>query len=158
MYELETTPKLTLFSLPLIMVKIQRTGPISEAISPTDFLLGTKVQSNKAHSMTKCRWSWPKIKVKGQGQIFSKMGKNQRTGHVSEAISPTDFIITIFTAFFDLFCRCPLVSFVLVKKDRFSLTGSKRLIWLLPSCSIYFQSAWRDTRCFRIQESVGPLL
>ena len=33
------------------------------------------------------------VKVKGQGQIFQKMGKNQRTGHISEAISPTDFIL-----------------------------------------------------------------
>ena len=33
-------------------VKNQRTGHISETISPTDFILGTKVQPNKAHSMT----------------------------------------------------------------------------------------------------------
>ena len=33
-------------------VKNQRTGHISEAISPTDFILGTKVQPNKAHLMT----------------------------------------------------------------------------------------------------------
>ena len=33
------------------------------------------------------------VKVKGQGQNFPKMGKNQRTGHISEAISPTDFIL-----------------------------------------------------------------
>ena len=29
----------------------------------------------------------------GQGQIFHKMGKNQRTDHISKAISPTDFIL-----------------------------------------------------------------
>ena len=34
-----------------------------------------------------------KVKVKGQGQIFPKMGKNQRTGHISKAISSTDFIL-----------------------------------------------------------------
>ena len=34
------------------MGKNQRTGHISKAISPTDFILGTKVQPNKAHSMT----------------------------------------------------------------------------------------------------------
>ena len=34
------------------MVKKQRTGHISEAILPTDFIIGTKVQPNKAHSMT----------------------------------------------------------------------------------------------------------
>ena len=33
-------------------VKKQRIGYISEAISPTDFILGTKVQHIKAHSMT----------------------------------------------------------------------------------------------------------
>ena len=34
------------------MSKNTTTGHISEAISPTDFILGTKVQPNKAHSMT----------------------------------------------------------------------------------------------------------
>ena len=53
------------------MHKKQRTGHISEAISPTHFI----------------------PKVKGQGQIFPKMGKYQRTGHKSNAISPTDFIL-----------------------------------------------------------------
>ena len=33
-------------------VKNQRTGHILEAISPTHFIFGTKVQPNKAHSMT----------------------------------------------------------------------------------------------------------
>ena len=32
--------------------KNQRTGHISEAISPTDIILGTKIQPNKAHFMT----------------------------------------------------------------------------------------------------------
>ena len=35
------------------------------------------------------------FKVKGQGQIFQKWVKNQRTDHISEAISPTDFIFGI---------------------------------------------------------------
>ena len=69
------------------MGKNQRTGHISEAISPTDFILGTKVQPNKTHSMTQVPMTLT------FGQIFSKMGKNQRTGHISEAISPTDFIV-----------------------------------------------------------------
>ena len=43
-------------------VKKQRIGYISEAISPTDFILGTKVQPNKLHPMTK-----------GQGQNIPKM-------------------------------------------------------------------------------------
>ena len=34
------------------LVKNQRTGHILEAISLTLFILGTKVQPNKAHSMT----------------------------------------------------------------------------------------------------------
>ena len=35
-----------------------------------------------------------KVPMKGQGQIFPKMGKNkQRTGHILEAISPTDFLL-----------------------------------------------------------------
>ena len=33
------------------MAKIYKMGHISDAISPTDFILGTKVQPNKAHSM-----------------------------------------------------------------------------------------------------------
>ena len=33
-------------------LKNQRTGHISEAISPIDFILGTKVQPNKGHSLT----------------------------------------------------------------------------------------------------------
>ena len=53
------------------MGKNQRTGHISEAISPTDFILSTKVQPNKAHSMTQV----PMTLTFGQGQIFPKMGK-----------------------------------------------------------------------------------
>ena len=53
-------------------VKNQRTGHISEAISPTDLILGTKVQPNKAHSMTQVS------KVKGQGQFFSQNGLNTK--------------------------------------------------------------------------------
>ena len=45
-------------------VKKQRTGHISEAISPTDFILGIKVQPNKAHSMTQV----PVTLTEGQGQ------------------------------------------------------------------------------------------
>ena len=45
-------------------VKNQRTGHISQAISPTDFILGTKVQPNKAHSMTQV----PMTLTEGQGQ------------------------------------------------------------------------------------------
>ena len=64
-------------------------GNISDAISPTDFILSTKVQPNKAHLMTHV----PMTLTQGQGQIFSKMGKNQRTGPILEDISPTDFIL-----------------------------------------------------------------
>ena len=72
--------------------KIWINGHILEAISPIDFILGTKVQPNKHIQWPKCRWPWPKVKVKDQGHIFPKWVKNQRTDHISEAISPTDFI------------------------------------------------------------------
>ena len=48
-------------------------GHISDHISPTDFILGTKVQPIKAHSMTQVSMS--KFKVKCQGQNLPKMGK-----------------------------------------------------------------------------------
>ena len=41
---------------------------ISDAISPTDFIHGTKVQPNKTHSMTQVLL----ILTKGQGQIFEQ--------------------------------------------------------------------------------------
>ena len=44
------------------------------AISPTDDILGTKVQSNKAHSMTQVPMTLNK--GEGQGQILPKMVKN----------------------------------------------------------------------------------
>ena len=53
-----------------MLKKKQRTGHISEAISPTDFILGTKVQPNKAHSMTQVSMTL----TLGQGQFFPKMG------------------------------------------------------------------------------------
>ena len=55
-------------------VKKQRTGHISEAISPTDFILGIKVQPNKAHSMTQVLMTV--TEGKGEGQILLKMVKN----------------------------------------------------------------------------------
>ena len=42
---------------------------VSDAISPTDFILGTKVQPIKAHSMTQV----PLVKVTGHDKIFSKL-------------------------------------------------------------------------------------
>ena len=68
------------------------TGHISEAISLTDFILGIMLQSNKVHSMTQVLmtltkdlglWSRSKVKVK----FPPKWVKNQRTVHISEAIS-----------------------------------------------------------------------
>ena len=53
-------------------------GCISEAILPTDFILGTKVQPKKAHSMTQV----PMTLTLGQGHRsrsnFSKMGKKPK--------------------------------------------------------------------------------
>ena len=40
--------------------KSKNMGHMSDAISPTDFILGTKIQSNKAHSMTQVP-NFPKI-------------------------------------------------------------------------------------------------
>ena len=72
------------------LAKIYKMGHISDAIWPTDFILGTKVQHKKAHSMTQV----PMTLTQGQGQILPTVGKkNQRTGPISEAISPTDFIL-----------------------------------------------------------------
>ena len=72
------------------LAKIYKKGHISDAILPTDFILGTKVQPNKAHSMTQV----PMTKGQRSRSIFSpKSVKIQRTGHISEAVSPTDFIL-----------------------------------------------------------------
>ena len=53
------------------------------------------------------------LDLKSRSQVKVKFSqnwvKNQRTGHISETISPTDFIISIITAFFDSFGCCPLV-------------------------------------------------
>ena len=46
------------------LAKIYKMGLISDAISPTDFILGTKVQPNKAHSMTQV----PMTLTEGLGQ------------------------------------------------------------------------------------------
>ena len=66
-------------------MKNQRTGHISEAISSTHFILGTKVQPNKAHSMTQV----PMTLTLGQGQRSrSNFPKNGE-----KAFSPTDCIL-----------------------------------------------------------------
>ena len=74
-------------------VKNQRTGPISEAISPTDFILNTKIQPNKAHLMTQV----PMTLTIGQGHMLrsnvQKMAKLYKMGHISDAIASTDFIL-----------------------------------------------------------------
>ena len=35
----------------------------------------------------------PMTLTEGQGQIFPKMCKNQRTGHISNSIEPTNFVL-----------------------------------------------------------------
>ena len=63
-------------------------GNVSDAISPTDFILGTKVQPNKAH------FNYPSAEmVKVKVNFPPKCLKIQRTGPISEAISPTDFVL-----------------------------------------------------------------
>ena len=75
------------------LAKIYKMSHISDAISPTDFILGTKVQPNKAHSMTQV----PMTLTKGQGHRsrsnVQKLAKIYKMGHISDAISPTDFIL-----------------------------------------------------------------
>ena len=56
------------------MGKKPKNGHISEAISPIHFILGTKVQPNKVHSMTQM----PMALILGQGQIFQKLGKKTK--------------------------------------------------------------------------------
>ena len=62
------------------LAKIYKMGHISDAISPTDFILGTKVHPNKAHSMTQV----PMTLTEGQGQgqrsrsNFPKNGKKTK--------------------------------------------------------------------------------
>ena len=46
------------------LAKIYKIGHISDAISPTDFILGTKVQLNKAQSMAQVLMTL----TEGQGQ------------------------------------------------------------------------------------------
>ena len=72
--------------------KMAKMGHISDVISPTDFILGTKVQPIKMHSMTQV----PMTLTFGQGQKSRSNFPN---------ISTTDFI----AAFCDSFGRCPLV-------------------------------------------------
>ena len=56
------------------LAKMYKMGHISDAISPSDFILGTKVQPNKAHSMTQVQMTL----TKGQSQIFPKMHKKTK--------------------------------------------------------------------------------
>ena len=70
---------------------------------------------------------FPTRSILGQGQMsrsnfFPKWVKYETTGHIFDAISPTDFIISIITAFCDSFGHWPLVlnvsfSFFLEKWD-----------------------------------------
>ena len=62
----------------LSFVKNQRTGHISEALAPTDFILGTKIQPIKAHSMAQVPMTL--TKDEGQGQIWPKMVKKLSNG------------------------------------------------------------------------------
>ena len=93
------------------LAKIYKIGHISDAISPTDFILGTKVQPNKLHSMTQ-------VPIIFKVKISTKWVKYLTTGHILDAISPTDFIIFIITAFCDSFGRCPLVLHLGLKTRR----------------------------------------
>ena len=65
--------------------KKQITGHISEAISLTDFILGTKVQPNKAHSLTQVTMTL----TQGQGQR-SRSNFLKKIIHISNSIEPTN--------------------------------------------------------------------
>ena len=74
--------------------KFYKMGHISYAISTTAFILGTKVQHNKAHSLIHVLMTLtPRSKVKVKVNFSPKWVKIQRTGPISEAILPTDFIL-----------------------------------------------------------------
>ena len=61
------------------MAKIYKMGHISDAISITDFILGTEVQPDKAHSMTQVPMTLTQGQPgQGQAQIFPKMGKKTK--------------------------------------------------------------------------------
>ena len=74
------------------------------------------VQPNRAHSMIQVS-----MKVTGQSQILQK---KERTGHILDASSPTDFITSIITAFCDSFVRCPLDFSAWYRNFIISLLGS----------------------------------
>ena len=78
------------------LAKIYKMGHISDArmLFPlqTSYLV-PRYNPIRRIQWPKCRWPWPSVKVKGQGQIFPKMHKKQRTGHILEATSPTNFIL-----------------------------------------------------------------
>ena len=61
-------------------VKYLKTYYNSDAILPTDFMLSTKVQLNKVHSMTQVPMIliFGLVKVKGQSQNFQKMCKKTK--------------------------------------------------------------------------------
>ena len=65
-------------------------GHISDAISPTDFILGTKIQPNKAHLMTQVPMTLTGHRSRSN---VEKLAKIYKMGHISDAISPTDFIL-----------------------------------------------------------------
>ena len=60
------------------MGKKQRTGHISEAISPTDFILGTKVQPKKSHSMTQVLMTLTLGQGRRSRSRFSQNGLNTK--------------------------------------------------------------------------------
>ena len=76
------------------LAKIYKMGHISDAISPTNFILGTKVQPHRGAFIDLSADDLdPRSRSKVKVNFSPKWVKNQRTGHISEAISPTDFIL-----------------------------------------------------------------
>ena len=85
------------FSLTLTQGQISRSnrmstkpGIISQNLFDPDFILGTKIQPNKAHLMTQV----PMTLTEVQGhRSRSNVPKLAKMGHISNAISPTDFML-----------------------------------------------------------------
>ena len=130
------------------MAKIWKMGHILDAISPTDFILGTKVQPNNAHSMTQV----PMTLTFSQGQIFPKMGKIPKNWSYLKRLFhlQTSYLVPSYNPIRCIQwpkCRWPLPKWIKNQRTvHFSEAISHDiyyhsflwLIWALPSCFDYW--------------------
>ena len=100
----------------------------------------SKVQPNMLHSMTQVSMTLTLCQGQRSRSKFSQNGLNTKqlaTSLMPFLISPTNFIISIITAFCDSFGRCPLVClFVLY------VCLSPNVIWHFEYHMMY-QTTWR---------------